>query len=162
RSNIEFQAERINLFDEVNYVFKILERSASNKNIQLINMADKSLHINADLNMLNSVFQNLISNAIKFTPEGGNITVSSVKRGDFVEVSVADSGVGIKPEDISKLFRIDSHFSTKGTNNEEGTGLGLILCEEMIEKHQCKIWVESEYGGGANFKFTIPKFPELQ
>lgn len=162
RSNIEFQAERINLFDEVNYVFKILERSASNKNIQLINKADKSLHINADLNMLNSVFQNLISNAIKFTPEGGNITVSSVKRGDFVEVSVADSGVGIKPEDISKLFRIDSHFSTKGTNNEEGTGLGLILCKEMIEKHHCKIWVESEYGKGANFKFTIPKFPELQ
>ncbi|MDP3150686.1 MAG: PAS domain S-box protein [Ignavibacteria bacterium] len=161
RSNIEFQAERINLFDEVNYVFKILERSASNKNIQLINEADKSLHINADLNMLNSVFQNLISNAIKFTPEGGDITVSSVKRGDFVEVSIADSGVGIKPEDISKLFRIDSHFSTKGTNNEEGTGLGLILCKEMIEKHQCKIWVESEYGKGANFKFTIPNFPEL-
>lgn len=162
RSNIEFQAERINLFDEVNYVFKILERSASNKNIQLINKAAKSLHINADLNMLNSVFQNLISNAIKFTPKGGSITITSVKRGDFIEVSVTDSGVGIKTEDLSKLFRIDSHFSTKGTNNEEGTGLGLILCKEMIEKHQCKIWAESEYGKGTSFKFTIPKFPELQ
>ena len=80
--------------------------------------------------------------------------------GDFIEVSIADTGVGIKPEDISKLFRIDSHFSTRGTNNEEGTGLGLILCKEMIEKHKCKIRVESEYGNGTNFKFTIPKFPE--
>ena len=160
RSNIDFQPERINLFDEVNYVFKILERSAINKNVRLVNQTEKSFYINADLNMLNSVFQNLISNAIKFTPEGGTITVSSMLSGDFIEVSIADTGVGIKPEDISKLFRIDSHFSTRGTNNEEGTGLGLILCKEMIEKHKCKIRVESDYGNGTNFKFTIPKFPE--
>jgi len=160
RSNIEFQPERINLFDEVNYVFKILERSASNKNVQLINQTNKSFHINADLNMLNSVFQNLISNAIKFTPEGGTIEVSSTLTEKFIEVSITDSGIGIKPGDLSKLFRIDSHFSTKGTNNEEGTGLGLILCKEMIEKHRCTIWAESEYGKGTTFKFTIPKFPE--
>lgn len=160
RSSIEFQPERINLYDEVNYVFKILERAAFNKNVQLINQVDKSFHINADLNMLNSVFQNLISNAIKFTPEEGTVNVSAALAEDLIEVSVVDSGVGIKPEDLSKLFRIDSHFSTKGTNNEEGTGLGLILCKEMIQKHQCKIWAESEYGKGTNFKFTIPKFPD--
>jgi len=160
RSSIDFQPERINLFDEVTYVFKILESSARNKTIHLINENNRNIHINADLNMLNSVFQNLISNAIKFTPEGGNITISSVIKEDFVEITVADSGIGIKPQDQEKLFRIDSHFSTRGTNNEEGTGLGLLLCKEMIEKHQCTLWAESEYGKGTNFKFTIPKFPE--
>jgi len=160
RSTIDFQAERINLFDEVNYVFKILENSAQNKNISLLNQTGRNIHINADLNMLNSVFQNLISNAIKFTPEGGTVVVSASLNGAFAEITVSDSGVGIKPEDLTKLFRIDSHFSTKGTNNEEGTGLGLILCKEMIEKHKCSIWVESDYGKGTNFKFTIPMFPD--
>jgi PAS domain S-box-containing protein len=159
-SNIEFQAERINLFDEVNYVFKILESSAKNKNITLVNQIARTIHINADLNMLNSVFQNLISNAIKFTPEGGDITVSAIRKEVFAELTISDSGIGIRPEDLDKLFRIDSHFSTKGTNNEEGTGLGLILCKEMIEKHNCSIWVESEYGKGTSFKFTIPLFPD--
>ncbi|MCK9209695.1 MAG: PAS domain S-box protein [Ignavibacteriaceae bacterium] len=160
RSNMDFQAERINLFDEVNYVFKILESSAKNKNISLLNQTERNIHINADLNMLNSVFQNLISNAIKFTPEGGKVAVSASTNGAFAEITVSDSGVGIKSEDLIKLFRIDSHFSTKGTNNEEGTGLGLILCKEMIEKHKCSIWAESDYGKGAKFKFTIPKFPD--
>ncbi|MCK4639686.1 MAG: HAMP domain-containing histidine kinase, partial [Bacteroidales bacterium] len=76
---------------------------------------------------------------------------------DFIEITIADSGIGIKPEDIKKLFGIDIGFSTVGTDNEKGTGLGLILCKEFIEKNNGKIWVESELGKGSNFIFTLPK-----
>jgi len=160
RSSIEFQTERINLFEEVNYIFKILGNSAGNKEIALINKMNTDVHINADLNMMNSVLQNIVSNAIKFTPSGGTVSVSAETQDSLAVVSITDTGVGLHPDDIQKLFRIDSHFSTKGTNNEEGTGLGLLLCKEMIEKHNCKIWAESKYGEGTSFKFTIPLFPE--
>jgi len=110
--------------------------------------------------MMNSVLQNIVSNAIKFTPSGGTVSVSAETQDSLAVVSITDTGVGLHPDDIQKLFRIDSHFSTKGTNNEEGTGLGLLLCKEMIEKHNCKIWAESKYGEGTSFKFTIPLFPE--
>jgi signal transduction histidine kinase len=112
----------------------------------------------ADLNMLKTILRNLISNAIKFTAENGKIKVYCEKDGAFAIITVSDSGVGILKNDLDKIFDDSLRFSTKGTAKEEGTGLGLILCKEFVEKHGGRIWVESEPGKGSNFKFTIPLF----
>jgi signal transduction histidine kinase len=99
----------------------------------------------------------LISNAIKFTPEFGRIELDSTINDAEVIVSIADSGVGMSNEIMEKLFRIDTKHTTKGTADEKGTGLGLILCKEFIEKNGGRIWVESEVGHGSIFRFTLPK-----
>jgi two-component system, sensor histidine kinase and response regulator len=112
----------------------------------------------ADSNMVSAVFRNLISNAIKFTRPGGFITLSSRISGDFNEFTVEDNGVGIQKKDLEKLFRIDTKLYTKGTAEESGTGLGLILCKEFIEKNSGTIHVESEPGKGSRFIFTLPAF----
>jgi signal transduction histidine kinase len=102
------------------------------------------------------VIRNLISNAIKFTSQEGTITVSIEQKQDELIVAVEDNGIGIRKENIDKLFRIDESTSTVGTQNEKGTGLGLMLCKEFITKHGGKIWVESELGKGSVFAFSIP------
>ena len=112
--------------------------------------------------LFRSVLRNLISNAIKFTHPGGEIVISAKKKQTEWMMSIADNGVGIKEEAIDKLFRIDQSYSTMGTQNEKGTGLGLLLCKEFVEKNGGKIWVESEHGGpqgssGSKFHFTVPK-----
>jgi len=106
--------------------------------------------------MFSTVFRNLVSNAIKFTRENGNISILTRKKDDFCEISVKDNGVGISGENIQKIFRIDSNHSTLGTIGEKGTGLGLVLCKEFIEKNNGKIWVESVVGKGSQFTFTLP------
>ena len=103
------------------------------------------------------ILRNLISNAIKFSHPGGEIFVSAEQNPNEILVSVKDGGVGITREDMTKLFRIDTNHTTLGTNREKGTGLGLLLCKEFIEKHGGKIWVESEEGKGSTFYFTLPK-----
>ena len=107
--------------------------------------------------MLSLVLRNLISNAIKFTQSEGRIIVSSIEKDGFVEVSVQDSGTGIESDEFSKLFNLSKLFTTKGTAEEKGTGLGLPLCKEFVEKNGGKIWVESEVGKGAKFTFTLRK-----
>ncbi len=106
--------------------------------------------------MFNTIMRNLISNAIKFTNIGGEIVVSAKQKQDDLIISVSDNGVGIKKAEIEKLFRIDKSHSTLGTQKEKGTGLGLILCKEFIEKHGGEIWAESEEGKGSEFKFSMP------
>jgi len=111
--------------------------------------------------MIKTVIRNLVSNSIKFTRKGASITVKSQIITDennqkFAEISVKDSGVGIPYEIQSKLFKITENVTTKGTDEETGTGLGLILCKEFVEKHGGSIWVESEVENGSNFIFTIP------
>jgi signal transduction histidine kinase len=111
--------------------------------------------------MLKTIFRNLVSNAIKFSHENGSITLKSAVIDQQIEVTVADTGIGIPPENLSLLFRIDTTVTTKGTANETGTGLGLILCKEFVEKHNGKIWVESDPDSnredkGSEFKFTLP------
>ena len=108
--------------------------------------------------MLLQVFNNLLSNAIKFTPKYGSIIISVAQspRMRFLEFSMKDTGMGIKPENLQKLFRIDTKFSSEGTEGEKGTGLGLSLVSEIIEKHGGNIYVESEFGKGSTFKFTLP------
>jgi signal transduction histidine kinase len=107
--------------------------------------------------MLSTILRNLISNGIKFTNPGGEVTISAEQENDQLVVSVSDNGVGIKPEAIDKLFRIEESHSTIGTRNEKGTGLGLLLCKEFVEKHDGELQVESEVSKGSIFKFTIPR-----
>jgi len=111
----------------------------------------------ADYNMINTVLRNLISNALKFTPSIGLIKVSARQDESHVEFAVSDTGTGISQEDLSKLFRIDIQYTQVGTAGERGTGLGLNLCKDLIEKNGGKIWVESEIGKGTTFRFTLPK-----
>jgi signal transduction histidine kinase len=110
----------------------------------------------ADENMVKTILRNLISNAIKFTSDKGIISVSAMLSPNQVEICVSDSGVGIPQEKIPLLFRIETNTSTKGTSQESGSGLGLILCKEFVERHHGKIWVESIVGVGSQFKFTLP------
>jgi len=106
--------------------------------------------------MMNTIIQNLFSNAIKFSKENGKAEITADVKNGFAEVAVKDNGIGIKEEDISKLFRIDIHYVEIGSAKEKGTGLGLILCKEFVEKHGGKISIESKIGEGTSVKFSIP------
>jgi len=125
--------------------------------LQLDMLCDE--HISADNEMLKTVLRNLLTNAIKFTNHSGRVCIETQKEGKNILFIVSDNGIGIEPEHIGTLFKIDSKLSKAGTANEKGTGLGLILCKEFIEKHNGKIWVESEMGKGSSFKFSIPRQP---
>jgi PAS domain S-box-containing protein len=157
QDRISFEPQEILFNSIVNKEFEGLKNSADKKNIELIKNIGENLIITADENMVSTVLRNLVSNAIKFTPKGGEVKVDARVEGDDVKISVSDTGIGIKPETIEKLFKIETSFTTRGTENEKGTGLGLLLCREFIEKHGGKIWVESEQGRGSIFSFTIPK-----
>ncbi len=109
-----------------------------------------------DENMVSTVIRNLVSNATKFTPEGGTITISAERQGNFVSVSVADTGIGMTAQDLLLLFRIDVHHTKIGTGKDKGTGLGLILCKEFVEKHGGTIKARSELTKGSSFTFTLP------
>ena len=111
----------------------------------------------ADADMLRSILQNLITNAIKFTPNQGQIVISAVDKNEFIEISIIDTGIGIEAQRSSKLFNFIEFTSTTGTAGEKGTGLGLPLCKEFIERNGGKIWVESKIGKGSKFTFTLRK-----
>ena len=158
--NFNLQLEHIKLLDVINDVNSLLDLAAQKKNIQLLNSVEPKIHVFADKNMLQLVLRNLISNSVKFTPENGLVKVTAELNGTDIVLCVEDSGVGI-PKDIqNNLFKLDTHHSQKGTANEEGSGLGLILCQEIIEKHNGSIWVESEINKGSKFFFTLPQVQE--
>ena len=154
---MEFSREYIELGGLINEVIELSNESAHQKSITIIKELPRNLLVYADKAMINTILRNLISNAIKFTYPGGQIIISAEKMPDELKISISDNGIGIKKEAIGKLFRIDENNTRIGTQNERGTGLGLILCKEFIEKHHGKIWVESELGKGSKFSFTIPK-----
>jgi PAS domain S-box-containing protein len=156
RGKFDFEPKKIDLAEGASKAIELLSGNASKKGIDLISKVPKNIYVNADEYMLNSIIQNLISNAIKFTNVGGYAVISAKEAGDFVEISIRDSGIGISEEDIEKFFRLDKHYTVAGTANEKGTGLGLIICKEMVEKHGGKIWVESKKGFGSKFIFTLP------
>lgn len=108
--------------------------------------------------MFHTIIRNLLSNAIKFTPAGGKVVAQATPKNGLVEISVADTGVGIKKEDLDKLFNKTSTFTTYGTGGEKGTGLGLDICKDFVDKHKGKIWVESAAGKGSRFTFTFHEF----
>ncbi len=157
RNMLEYNPINLNLNDTVNNIIEISNQNAVKKNILISNNVDAGIFVNADVDMLRSVVQNLITNAIKFTPLEGRIIVSSIEQDDFVEVSVQDTGIGIEPHKTSELFNFDTLYTTNGTAGEKGTGLGLSLCKEFVERNGGKIWVESELGKGSKFRFTLRK-----
>ncbi len=156
-SKIEFVPEKYSLTEHLNRICEIYKINALQKNINLITNIEEGLEVYADQNMVETVMRNLLSNAIKFTPRNGLITVTAKNRSKDVEVIVADTGIGIEKEKLQKLFVIGENVSTEGTENEKGTGLGLILCKEFVETNNGKLTVKSKPGKGTEFKFTLPK-----
>lgn len=129
---------------------------STNKEINLRSDIKDDIFVFTDRNMINIVLRNLLGNAVKFTPRFGNVNVSTILDGNAVSILVKDTGIGISNDNINKLFRIDTDYKRAGTANEQGTGLGLKLSKEFVEKLGGKIWVESELGKGCDFKFTLP------
>ncbi len=162
RGKIKFSPIEFNLSEMVDKNFNLLSMNAKKKEINLVNEIDDNFLIYADYDMVMAILRNLISNAIKFSHTNSYVRIHADQNNDFYQVSVMDNGIGISKDDISKLFRIDVHYSTSGTSEEQGSGLGLILCKEFVDKHHGKIWVESEPGKGSIFKFTLSKKIENQ
>ncbi len=143
---------------------ELLQSVAKKKNIQLTSGIAENLTIHTDSDLIKTVMRNLISNAIKFTPENGKVSIFAKcitnQEGKIaLKVSVADTGVGIAPEQQEELFKLNKNHSTKGTKGESGSGLGLILCKEFTEKCGGKIWAESKVGKGSVFHITLPTKP---
>ncbi|MBC8314675.1 MAG: PAS domain-containing sensor histidine kinase [Bacteroidales bacterium] len=156
RGGIEYKPERLNLRSEVSFVTDQLAVNILRKNQDLLNEVEPRIIIHADTDMLQSILQNIISNAIKFTNQNGKIVIRAKVIDKLVEVSVEDNGVGISSNRLSTIFNLEEVNSSTGTDGEKGTGLGLLLCKEFIEKHGGTIQVESEPGKGSIFRFTIP------
>ncbi len=155
---IKFNPTKLNLKMVAQTSLNLVQELAENKNVLINNQLDSNLSIYADENLLNAVFRNLLTNAIKFTPNAGKITLFARESNAMIEVSISDSGIGMSKNVLENLFKIENKVSTPGTAKETGTGLGLILCKEFIEKHGGKIWVESELDNGSVFKFTVPSY----
>lgn len=156
RNEIIFKPDSINIYELLEQVVDLYKNTANKKQLKLHLNIDKKLTFNVDYNMLFTVFRNLISNAIKFTPEGKNIYIKTSKLNNSCSIIVQDEGIGIKKENINKLFNIEEQFSTDGTNLEKGSGLGLVLCKEFIEKHNGTITVKSKEGKGSEFIINLP------
>lgn len=155
-NEISTNPQTLDLGQLVDNIVEVLKIAALDKKINIQNMIGPEAVAYADENLVSTILRNLVSNAIKFSPENSYIVISSQQQNGFVEISVKDHGVGISSEDIPKLFREDLQFSSPGTNKEKGTGLGLILCKEFVEKCGGKIRVESQEGKGTTMSFTIP------
>ncbi|EKD30712.1 MAG: PAS/PAC sensor signal transduction histidine kinase [uncultured bacterium] len=160
---IEFHPSLVNINALIVENLKLLEQLARAKNIQLQSDLKKDYLINTDHDLVSTIIRNLLSNAIKFTPKDGHISIviSATKSIEYLEISVKDTGLGIAPEALRNLFNIGNSYSTSGTEGESGTGLGLILCKEFVEKCGGIIWAESEVGNGSVFHFTLPKSQQL-
>lgn len=155
--NIQYSPGKFNLREIAETGTDTLTVNAKHKNITIRTDIDPALTAFADKNLISTVIRNLVSNAVKFTHHNGNISISARENKKYIEVSVADKGIGIEAGEQKKLFSLDHNITTAGTDNERGTGLGLVLCKEFVEKSGGRIWVESEPGKGSTFKFTIPK-----
>lgn len=156
---ISFEPAKEDLSDLASKCITTLSGFAMQKEINLINQIKSGFTVFVDKGLVTQVFNNLLSNALKFTPKNGTITIAAQQSDEprFFQIGVRDTGVGIKEENLSKIFSVDSKFTTEGTGGEKGTGLGLNLVREIVEKHGGKIWVESKFGEGSTFYFTLPK-----
>lgn len=142
-------------------VIEVFSMVAELKKIKINLKAPEQLEVRADIDMIKTVVRNLISNAIKFSNPGGEVFFSIDERDEQIIVSVEDHGRGIKEEDQSKLLHVDTHFSTFGTKNEEGSGLGLLLCQDFVRKNGGELWFTSKEGEGSTFNFYLAKMPSL-
>ncbi len=153
---MECKLEEVDLDRITNENIEILNNRAEEKGIRIFSEINEGLTVYSDKNMVSAVLRNLLTNAVKFTSKNGYVTVSSETERDFLKITVSDTGKGISEENIKKLFRLDTFYRTLGSDKEKGTGLGLILCKEFINKLKGKIWVESELEKGSRFIFTLP------
>lgn len=157
RGVMRYEPEALPLHEVAEDTLDLFVSKADEKQIRLTNAIQDGVAAHADHNMVSTVLRNLVSNALKFTPEHGAIAISASQAGETVEVAVADNGTGIAEDDLPKLFRIDTQHTTFGTAGESGTGLGLVLCQELVEHNGGRIWVESEIERGTTFRFTLPR-----
>ena len=156
-NRLPFVQNYLNCNIEVDYVLDLLKQNALLKKINLRKDIDPQLEVFADSNMFQLVLRNLVSNAIKFSYENSEIIVSVKGINNTIVFCVSDNGVGISEENMEKLFKLDVQITTAGTKKEKGTGIGLILCKEIMLKHNGSIWVESEVGKGSKFFFSLPE-----
>ena len=153
---IKFNPEVLNLKTLVTETLSTLVSSAENKQVKIVVKIKKTEHIYGDKNMIDSIIRNLVSNAIKFSNKAGKVVITSVQNEKEIHISVTDRGIGITQDILPSIFEIDKRTSTLGTENEQGTGLGLILCKEFIIRHKGKIWVNSTPGHGSIFTISLP------
>jgi len=157
RGVVEFNPEEIPLIDLVNHSLETLTDLAKQKNLEIRVLVPGDLMVKVDVAMIESTLRNLISNALKFSSRGGQIQISALmSQPGFIKLVVTDTGIGIRPEFLANLFHLTEHPSSQGTEGEPGTGLGLLLCKEFVEKHGGTIRAESEEGVGSTFTITIP------
>lgn len=152
---MEATLEKINLFEKIEKNISLLSHISNKKEIPIANSVKNDVYVYADNFMMDSIIQNLLMNSIKFTPRKGMIKFSAEISDEFVVISLSDTGIGISDEQHINIFRIDKRNTTLGTENEPGTGLGLILCKEMIEKQNGKLIIQSKVGKGSIFKFYL-------
>lgn len=150
--------QKADISDIVKDGIEIFSTAAELKGISIIFDSNTSVSVDIDNDMIKTVMRNLLSNAIKFTVKGGTISINIITDDtDFVTVSVKDTGCGIKEEDKAKLFNVKTHYSSYGTDNEEGSGLGLLLCLDFVNRNGGQLWLDSVEGEGSTFSFTVPK-----
>ncbi|WP_372746781.1 sensor histidine kinase [Lutibacter sp.] len=154
---LEPRIEQINLTQTIEAIYDLCLPIANSKDIALSLSLDGSSLVLGDEQMINTILRNLVTNSIKYTYPFGKITIKTQNLENEVVVIISDTGIGIDPSKLNKLFSLECELSIKGTNNEEGTGLGLILCKDFVEIQGGKIWVESELDKGSSFKFTLPR-----
>ena len=156
---LEFTPRQLEIWAMVQENIAFVKASADKKEIRIKNNSSQAQFVFADESMVNTIIRNLITNAIKFTNLGGEININTLPVDGFIEISVSDNGVGMDETTRQNLFKLDVTHSTVGTASEAGTGLGLILCKEFVERHGGRIWVESEKGVGTSFIFSLPSSP---
>ena len=156
-NSIEVKPTNFNLAEVIHEIVELYASSASLKSIRIDTKLDKTLTVRADIDSLKLVVRNLFYNSIKFTPRNGVITLSAYSQGTDVFVEIADNGVGMAPEVVDNLFKTDFSHTTYGTNYEKGSGLGLMLCKEFVEKNGGTIHVESKLGEGSRFVFSLAR-----
>jgi len=158
-NTIEYKPQRLNINESITDIISLFDDIKTKKSIEIIINFQSEIIVFADLNMVKTVVRNLLSNAVKFT-ENGTITITSKTENNHCIVHIKDTGMGISNHDLDNLFKIDISTSTYGTDGEKGTGIGLILCKEFIDKNKGEISVQSEKGAGSTFTFSLPLYVE--
>jgi signal transduction histidine kinase len=154
--NIDYHPEKTDLKPMVTDIFKVFEIHADKKGVNMVSEIPEDVSITADRNLLSTILRNLINNAVKFTPNGGQVRVFCEQNKSEITISVEDTGIGMSEKQLDNLFRLSDNVTMPGTSEEKGTGLGLILCREFVDMHKGKIWATSEPKKGSIFSFTLP------
>lgn len=161
-NRVDFQPSIFNLYEIVSAVVTALKSVARDKNISVVNLVPKNCNVYADPHMVKTIIRNLVNNSIKFTPKYGLIKISSGFDLDDLIISVEDTGVGMTKQIANSLFKIENKITSSGTEGESGTGLGLLICKEFVEKHNGRIWAKSQVEKGSTFFFRIPVQPDAK